>query len=136
MVLRDIQRPQLSICIQREIEAERLNERMEVKLYVDSLKFETSEVSSGSDVAPPPRRGESTASPRTKRKDMRKSRCCSSRKIFPGPGVIEEELDSIDSVLTNPSLLPLTIVPTYASNLSKLSRQGSTRYNMYAFRAG
>lgn len=50
----------------------------------------------------------------------------SKRKIFPGPGVIEEELESLESILSNPgSLLPLTVVPTYASNLSKLSRCSS-----------
>lgn len=35
-----------------------------------------------------------------------------SRKIFLNPGVIEEEPNSLDSVISNPNLLPLTIVPS------------------------
>lgn len=53
------------------------------------------------------------------------------RKIFMRPGVIDEEPDSLDSVLSNPSSLPLTVVPslircsTYGSGIS---RQASYRY--------
>lgn len=108
---------------------------MEVKLCVDSMKLESpsTEYSSGSESSPckttkPARvnHHQLPKIPKYKTEEIR--RIHSKRKIFPGPGVIEEELDSLDSVLTNPSLLPLTVVPTYASNLSKLSRQGSIRW--------
>lgn len=108
---------------------------MEVKLCVDSMKLESppsTELSSGSESSPskttkPARSNQYQLpkQPKYKREELR--RVFSKRKIFPGPGVIEEELDSLDSVLTNSNLLPLTVVPTYASNLSKLSRQGSIR---------
>lgn len=104
---------------------------MEVKLTMDSMKLESpSEYSSGSESSPckanPPRPNnhQLLKQPKYKKEEIR--RIHSQRKIFPGPGVIEEELDSLDSVvLGNPSLLPLTVVPTYASNLSKLSRSSS-----------
>lgn len=98
-------------------------------MSVDSMKFESSEFSSGSESSPSkskPARANNLQllkQPKYKKEEIR--RIHSKRKIFPGPGVIEEELDSLESVLTNPSLLPLTIVPTYASNLSKLSRTSS-----------
>lgn len=54
-----------------------------------------------------------------------------SRKIFMRPGVIDEEPDSIDSVISNnPSLLPLTIVPTLVRSStcgSGFSRTGSCK---------
>lgn len=108
---------------------------MEVKLSVDSMKLESpsTEYSSGSDAsacraaaaskpARPPNK-QLLKQPKYKKEEIR--RIHSKRKIFPGPGVIEEELDSLESVLTNASFLPLTVVPTYASNLSKLSRTSS-----------
>lgn len=98
---------------------------MEVKLCLDSMKLESpsTEYSSGSESSPAKSKPSFKPQPKYKREEIR--RIQSKRKIFPGPGVIEEEMDSLDSVLTN---LPLTIVPTYASNLSKISRQSSTRW--------
>lgn len=109
---------------------------MEVKLSVDSMRLEqppATDYTSGSDSSPckqksvrpipDPPHYQLLKKPKYKQDEFR--RISSRKKIFPGPGVIEEELDSLDSVLTNPSLLPLTIVPTYASNLSKLSRSSS-----------
>lgn len=57
------------------------------------------------------------------------------RKIFLRPGIsIDEDPDSLDSVISNPSCLPLTIVPslvrssTCGSGISRqFSRQGSQR---------
>lgn len=52
------------------------------------------------------------------------------RKIFMRPGAIEEEPDSLDSVISNPSCLPLTIVPSLVRSStcgSGFSRQGSCR---------
>ncbi|XP_055691258.1 G protein-activated inward rectifier potassium channel 3-like isoform X1 [Lutzomyia longipalpis] len=80
---------------------------MEVKLFVDSLKFNHEDQRPKVDAA------------KVERKPKR---------TFSAPvGVIEEEPDSLESVISNPSLLPLTIVPTHASGLSRLSRCGSQK---------
>lgn len=78
---------------------------MEVKLFVDSLKFNHEDKSPNVDLT-------------TKQRPP--------KRTFSAPvGVIEEEPDSLETVISNPSLLPLTIVPTHASGLSRLSRCGS-----------
>ncbi|GAB0097974.1 hypothetical protein DMENIID0001_136630 [Sergentomyia squamirostris] len=81
---------------------------MEVKLFMDSLKFNHEDQRSKVDASKVDRKP--------------------PKRTFSAPdGVIEEEPDSLDSVISNPSLLPLTIVPTHASGLSRLSRSGSQK---------
>lgn len=57
-----------------------------------------------------------------------------SSRIFMRPGTIEEEPDSVDSIISNPASFPITVVPSSLSrsatqqSFGRYSRQSSIRY--------
>lgn len=59
----------------------------------------------------------------------------SARGIFMRPGTIDEEPDSVDSIISNPASFPITVVPSSLvrsstqQSFGKFSRQSSIRYD-------
>lgn len=57
-----------------------------------------------------------------------------SGRIFMRPGTIEEEPDSVDSIISNPASFPITVVPSSLArsatqqSFGRYSRQSSIRY--------
>lgn len=60
-----------------------------------------------------------------------------ARGIFMRPGTIDEEPDSVDSIISNPASFPITVVPSSLvrsatqQSFGKYSRQSSIRYLLY-----